>query len=82
MGVLILNWLSEEQKLFVLDQDTLWDDHVKFCCEDLNGMEFVEIDVQFRVRDTYGNENFAWATMSDLEDKSSSYSDMSSGYDI
>ena len=52
------------------DQDTLWADYVKFCCEDLNGMEFVEIDVQFRVRDTYGNENFAWATVR-LEDKSS-----------
>ena len=49
--------------------DTLWGDFVKFCCEDLQGQSFVEIDVQFRVRDAYGNTNYAWSTVR-LEDKS------------
>ena len=49
--------------------DTLFSDHVKFCCGDLMGQAFVEIDVQFRVTDEYGNQNYAWATVR-LEDKS------------
>ncbi len=51
------------------DQDTFWGDYVKFCCEDLNGQTFVEIDVHFRVTDENGNVNYAWSTVR-LEDKS------------
>jgi len=51
------------------DADLEWGDFVSFCCADLGGMEFVEIDVQFRVVDRYGNENIGWATVR-LEDKS------------
>ncbi|NNE27452.1 MAG: hypothetical protein HKN09_11470 [Saprospiraceae bacterium] len=50
-------------------EDTTWGDFVKFCCEDLNGSESVEIDVQFRVADDNGNVNYAWSTIL-LEDKS------------
>ena len=50
-------------------EDTTWGDFVKFCCEDLNGAASVEIDVQFRVTDDYGNVNYAWSTIL-LEDKS------------
>ncbi len=49
--------------------DLDWGDAVKFCCEDLDGQAFVEIDVEFRVRDAYGNTNYAWTTVR-LEDKS------------
>ena len=51
------------------DQDTLWGELVKFCCEDLNGAAFVEIDVEFRVTDAHGNVNYAWTTVR-VEDKS------------
>ena len=50
-------------------EDTTWGEYVKFCCEDLNGSESVEIDVQFRVSDQNGNVNYAWSTIL-LEDKS------------
>ena len=52
------------------DADTLWSDHVKFCCSDLDGQAFVEIDVEMRVTDEHGNVNYAWSTVR-LEDKSS-----------
>ncbi|NNF20633.1 MAG: hypothetical protein HKN67_01730, partial [Saprospiraceae bacterium] len=51
-------------------EDTVWGEYVKFCCEDLDGLKFVEIDVEFRVTDENGNNNYAWSTVR-LEDKSS-----------
>ncbi len=48
--------------------DTLWGDFVKFCCEDLNGQEFVEIPVEMRVSDLGGNSNISWSIVR-LEDK-------------
>ncbi len=39
-------------------QDTLWGDHVVFCCADLG-----EKEVMFRVTDVAGNENISWATV-------------------
>lgn len=54
---------------FCNPQDTVWGEFVKFCCDDLIGRDFVEIDVQFRVLDLFGNSNFAWTTVR-LEDKS------------
>lgn len=52
------------------DTDTLFSDNVKFCCEDLNGQAFVEIDIQVKVSDENGNVNYTWSTVR-LEDKSS-----------
>ncbi|NNF23068.1 MAG: hypothetical protein HKN67_14105, partial [Saprospiraceae bacterium] len=54
---------------FCSAEDTLWGESVKFCCEDLEGQTAVDIDVEFRVMDTYGNTNYAWSTIK-LEDKS------------
>ena len=51
------------------DTDTEWGDHVKFCCSDLDGQAFVEIDVEFKVTDENGNANYSWSTVR-LEDKS------------
>ena len=53
------------------DEESLeWGENVSFCCEDLDGAEFVLIDIQFRVTDKEGNENLGWTTVR-LEDKSS-----------
>lgn len=53
----------------VTTSDTSYGEFVKFCCEDLNGKEFVEIDVLLRVTDENGNHNYAWSTIR-VEDKS------------
>ena len=58
------------QKISCSPQDTIWGDFVRFCCEDLEGKVYNEIDVEFRVTDAYGNKNYAWSTIR-LEDKSS-----------
>lgn len=47
-------------KSFCNPQDTIWGDHVSFCCEDLQGQEFQLIDVEFRVSDWLGNANLSW----------------------
>ena len=49
--------------------DTLWGEYVKFCCDDLMGQEYVEIEVELLVSDLGGNVNKSWATIR-LEDKS------------
>ena len=48
--------------------DTIWTKEVKFCCADLGANDHVLVDVEFRVVDKAGNENFAWSTIR-LEDK-------------
>lgn len=50
-------------------QDTIWGDFVKFCCDDLIGVESIEIPVELRVLDSNGNENRVWSAVK-LEDKS------------
>jgi len=40
---------------FCFSEDTVWGDFVKFCCADLNGQEFVNIDVELRVLDLFVN---------------------------
>jgi len=50
-------------KTFCNPQDTLWGDHVSFCCTDLQGQEYQLIDVQFRVMDWLGNTNELWTTV-------------------
>ncbi|MDA8693507.1 hypothetical protein N9L92_05530, partial [Saprospiraceae bacterium] len=52
------------------EEDLEYGDFVKFCCADLDGAEFVEIDIEFRVSDRNGNFNIGWSTVR-LEDKSS-----------
>lgn len=52
--------------------DAEWGDFVSFCCEDLEGFTYKEIDVELQITDANGNENLVWATVR-LEDKSSAY---------
>jgi hypothetical protein len=54
---------------FCFPEDTVWGDFVKFCCDDLDGQEFVDIDVELRVLDLFGNASKTWSKVR-LEDKS------------
>ena len=54
---------------YCFPEDTVWGDFVKFCCDDLNGQEAVDIDVELRVIDLFGNESKTWSSVR-LEDKS------------
>ena len=49
-------------------EDGEWGEYVSFCCADLDGAEFKEIDVEIRVMDAAGNSNISWSTVR-LEDK-------------
>ncbi len=54
---------------YCFPEDTIWGDFVKFCCDDLDGQLFVNIDVELRVLDLFGNESKTWSSVR-LEDKS------------